>query len=267
MTRPPLSPEHLETIRELANAPDRAEAEVVEITLRAALAETVAEIDRVRAPSVVDSLAAMTRALDCLVAEFLVRHPRTLPGDVSVLALLEWNGDRLREAGLEPSSTPVRLWDALGRRAAAVGAAEAGAFDDELTPVDDAPTGDGGCECPAAHECAPSRRAAGPVEIELARRIGSERRARGHDYLWVEPLGDGRAISLLPWGAGGVQLSIGRLGSGFHDDTWVYTGELAPRAWRAALTWNGSGEPEGWYRHPASGRRRQGGDPAKETTR
>src|SRR5688572_7310260 len=110
-------------------------------------------------------------------------------------------------------------------------------------------------------------RAAGPVEIELARRIGYYRRSRGHDYLWIEPLRDGRAVSLLPWGAGGVQLSIGRLGSGFHDDTWVYTAELAGAAWRAALTWDGTGEPDGWYRHPASGRRREGGDPTKETTR
>ena len=36
--------------------------------------------------------------------------------------------------------------------------------------------------------------------------------------------------------------------------------------WRAALGWDGNGEPEGWYRHVPSGRRRPGGDPAKEHT-
>jgi hypothetical protein len=37
---------HLETIRDLANARDRDDASIDEITLRAALAETVAETDR-----------------------------------------------------------------------------------------------------------------------------------------------------------------------------------------------------------------------------
>lgn len=206
MSRRALDPAHLETIRELAAAPDRADAEVTEITLRAALAETVAELDRLRAPPA--------------------------------------GGFELR--GFSPG--PGGSWERIAH------------------PSDDEQTID---ELDAGGEGGPRQwaRAAGPVEIELAMRIGGYRRLRGHDYLWVEPLLDGRAISLLPWGVGGVQLSIGRLGSGFHADTWCYTGELAPAAWRAALSWDGSGEPDGWYRHPASGRRREGGDPRKETTR
>ena len=31
--------------------------------------------------------------------------------------------------------------------------------------------------------------------------------------------------------------------------------------------WDGTGEPEGWMRHPSSGRRRPGGDPAQEHVR
>lgn len=58
-------------------------------------------------------LIRMTASVDSLVADFLVAHPRALPGDVSVLALLEWNADRLRAAGIEPS-VPARLWQALG---------------------------------------------------------------------------------------------------------------------------------------------------------
>lgn len=45
-----LSAAHLRTIRDLANARDGDDASIVEITLRAALAETLAEIDRLRAP-------------------------------------------------------------------------------------------------------------------------------------------------------------------------------------------------------------------------
>jgi hypothetical protein len=30
------------------------------------------------------------------------------------------------------------------------------------------------------------------------------------------------------------------------------------------VMWDGTGEPEGWFRHPASGRRRPDCDPAQE---
>lgn len=33
---------------------------------------------------------------------------------------------------------------------------------------------------------------------------------------------------------------------------------------RGLNEWNGEGEPEGWYRHRKTGRRRPGGDPEKE---
>lgn len=32
----------------------------------------------------------------------------------------------------------------------------------------------------------------------------------------------------------------------------------------ALIAWNGEGEPSGWMRHPETGRRRPGGDPAGE---
>lgn len=65
---------HLETIRELARAPDRPEAEITEITLRAALAETVAEIDRLH--GLLDK-----RDASWLVKDFNVLYRRAL--DVS----------------------------------------------------------------------------------------------------------------------------------------------------------------------------------------
>jgi hypothetical protein len=40
--------------------------------------------------------------------------------------------------------------------------------------------------------------------------------------------------------------------------------DLVPTAVNAARRWDGEGEPEGWVRHPVSGRRRPGGDPGQE---
>jgi len=46
-------------------------------------------------------------------------------------------------------------------------------------------------------------------------------------------------------------------------DAWCY---LDPRrAMEAAAAWSGTGDPiDGWHRNPITGRRREGGDPAKE---
>lgn len=80
----------------------------------------------------------------------------------------------------------------------------------------------------------------------------------------VRLLDDGREIVVMPWSGPGGQLSIGRR-TGYWDDTWNYT--RADDAVYAAEIWDGNGEPEGWYRHPATGRRRPGGDPAQEFVR
>jgi len=49
--------------------------------------------------------------------------------------------------------------------------------------------------------------------------------------------------------------------SGFRD-RWCYEGLLS--AVLAASVWDGRGEPDGWHRHPATGRRRTHGDPTTE---
>jgi hypothetical protein len=47
-----------------------------------------------------------------------------------------------------------------------------------------------------------------------------------------------------------------------YEDRWCYaTREKAKAAYDA---WDGSGEPQGWHRHPDTGRRRENGDPATE---
>lgn len=84
-------------------------------------------------------------------------------------------------------------------------------------------------------------------------------------------LPNGRVLHLLPLLTGN-QLGISSGDSGCFDDVWHY-----PRwqdehcfidaSWRAVLGWDGKDEPEGWYRHPRTGRRRPGGDPEKEFVR
>ncbi len=107
------------------------------------------------------------------------------------------------------------------------------------------------------------------LTLEHAKLCGERRVSAGGDYLWHRVLPDGRGLCLMPMIHGGVRLGIGR-GVVEFDDVWCYPKDQAgclDAGWRAALGWNGEGEPEGWYRHPQSGRRRPGGDPAKEFVR
>lgn len=106
-----------------------------------------------------------------------------------------------------------------------------------------------------------------PDEIYAAMRAGWDAVHAGGDYLHIRPLGDGRAVFLLPMLLGNLRLAIGLMGDLCFDDGWCYQFEQREAAWRAALGWNGEGEPEGWYRHPDTGRRRPGGDVAKEVVR
>jgi len=47
-----------------------------------------------------------------------------------------------------------------------------------------------------------------------------------------------------------------------YEDRWCY--HTPDAAAQALAEWNGEGEPQGWHRHPSSGRRREAGDPATE---
>ncbi len=101
-------------------------------------------------------------------------------------------------------------------------------------------------------------------ELRLAKSLGHAARAAGGDYLWARGLGDGRCVWLVPLFAAGLRLGIGPKGDDCFDATWDYPFELADAAWRAAIGWDGEGEPEGWYRCNQTGRRRPGGDAAQE---
>jgi len=54
----------------------------------------------------------------------------------------------------------------------------------------------------------------------------------------------------------------GYYGLAVYEDRWCYS-DLT-KALRAYDAWNGQGEPDGWHRHPTSGRRRADGDPSRE---
>ena len=62
-----------------------------------------------------------------------------------------------------------------------------------------------------------------------------------------------------------AKLGVGRRGAGCLDECWQYQDRAVAVA--AARSWDGVGEPEGWTRHWASGRRRPDGDPAREYVR
>lgn len=109
-----------------------------------------------------------------------------------------------------------------------------------------------------------STREVGETELRVAQALGWAAVRAGGDYLWTSPLGDGRTVFLLPMLHGNLRLGIGELGAPELDDVWCYQAPHSDEAWRMALGWDGQGEPEGWYRHPQTGRRRPGGDPAQE---
>lgn len=78
----------------------------------------------------------------------------------------------------------------------------------------------------------------------------------------IRRLDDRRYVSVMPliytqaiiWGY------VGDLDC--YEDRWCY--HTAEAAILAASAWDGTGEPEGWHRHPRTGRRRPDGDPTKE---
>ncbi len=93
---------------------------------------------------------------------------------------------------------------------------------------------------------------------------GWRNRLAGAEHLSSRELGDGRAVYLLELLFDGLRLGIGRIGDEGMSDVWDYQAHGTENAWRAAIGWDGAGEPEGWYRHHRTGRRRPGGDDAQQ---
>ena len=83
------------------------------------------------------------------------------------------------------------------------------------------------------------------------------------DAFLTMDLPDGRVVDVCPllWGRATLGVSLDRL-AGWYEHLWEY--DTVDAALAAAKAWNGEGEPVGWTRDPHTGRRRPGGDPAKE---
>lgn len=101
-------------------------------------------------------------------------------------------------------------------------------------------------------------------ELQQAQIDGWSNRLDGAEHLSLRELGAGRAVYLRELLFDGLQVGIGRIGDDGLTDVWDYQKEQADEAWRAAVGWDGEGEPEGWYRHLRSGRRRPGGEASNE---
>lgn len=68
-------------------------------------------------------------------------------------------------------------------------------------------------------------------------------------------LGEGRYACLVPFLYTSAIIT-GRIGDRVgYDDRWCYSSH--EEALSALDAWSGSGEPEGWHRHPNTGRRRR----------
>jgi hypothetical protein len=72
-------------------------------------------------------------------------------------------------------------------------------------------------------------------------------------YLGVKPLPGGRWAAIWPK-AFTHAIITGAIGDAAgYADSWCY--ETLVQAWLALGRWDGPGEPEGWIRHPDTGRR------------
>lgn len=105
-----------------------------------------------------------------------------------------------------------------------------------------------------------------PTEEELARICSVPWQPDADGFLGRRDHGD-REIFLVPLTFGRAAVAIGRRGDLGYEDYWQYDDALVAAA--AFLIWDPEAEPEprAWVRHPASGRRRPGGEAAKEHRR
>lgn len=75
-------------------------------------------------------------------------------------------------------------------------------------------------------------------------------------------LGDGRWAGVIGY-LFTHAIVVGKIGDlNSYDDRWCYHDSDSAKA--ALEAWDGSGEPEGWHRHPLTGRRRENGDAEAE---
>lgn len=89
---------------------------------------------------------------------------------------------------------------------------------------------------------------------------------RDQGYSFVVDCGDGRWAGVMAF-MFTVAIVVGRIDDHYpgYDDRWCYgTTDDAITALNLWMLSGFEGEPQGWHRHPASGRRRTNGDPETE---
>lgn len=85
-------------------------------------------------------------------------------------------------------------------------------------------------------------------------------------FIAKHELGDGRAVWIYPR-MYTHSICIGKLNYPTYEDRWCYADRAKAEAAMAAWDPLTQPEPEGWHRHPNSGRRRPEGDASKEYIR
>lgn len=87
-----------------------------------------------------------------------------------------------------------------------------------------------------------------PPEVAFLERLMAD-----NNYSDARPIGDGLFVAISPFFfTHGI--IVGEIGDAFgYIDRWCFHCYAAAKA--ALDAWDGQGEPEGWHRHPASGRR------------
>lgn len=87
---------------------------------------------------------------------------------------------------------------------------------------------------------------------------------KDQSYRDPRPIGNGLYAAINPL-IFTHAIIIGKIGDRCGiDDRWCY--ESYEKALAALTAWDGIGEPQGWHRHPASGRRRPWGNQVEEYT-
>lgn len=110
------------------------------------------------------------------------------------------------------------------------------------------------CRCLAPHL----------TQDECRRTKRAQKNEHRPDCLYWRALDEDTEVIVYPMTFGKARLCYGERGEwGCMESGWCYESPL--RALEAARAWDGKGDPlDGWHRHVQSGRRREGGDPAKE---
>jgi hypothetical protein len=93
---------------------------------------------------------------------------------------------------------------------------------------------------------------------------------RFHQWLRSAEGGSCAEVRYFEWGYAAIKpllfhwtMIVGQVGDYLtYDDRWCYADANAAK--RGLRDWSGEGDPDGWHRHPRTGRRRPDGDPKRE---